>query len=131
MREGLENRAYDVLAIDAFTGDAIPVHLLTREAMALYLSALTPDGVLALHVSNRCLDLMPVVRGLAREIGLEALQIEQDEDAWNGVEASTWMVVTRDDAFVERIRGNAEPAAPDAPILVWTDAFSSAIRVLK
>ena len=112
------SRAYDVLAIDAFTGDAIPVHLLTREAFALYFAAMNPDGVLALHVSNRYLDLMPVVRGLAREIGLEALQIEQEEDAWNAVEASTWMLVTRDAAFVERVRDSAEPAEPDKRFLV-------------
>jgi hypothetical protein len=129
--DGPGHRAYDVLAIDAFTGDAIPVHLLTREAFALYFAAMNPDGVLALHVSNRYLDLMPVVRGLAREIGLEALQIEQEEDAWNAVEASTWMLVTRDGAFVERVRASAEPAEPDTRSLVWTDAFSSVIRVLK
>lgn len=131
LREGPGNRAYDVLAIDAFTGDAIPVHLLTREAFALYFAVMNADGVLAVHVSNRYLDLMPVVGGLARERGLEALQIEQDEDAWNAVEASTWMLVTRDAAFVGRVRGNAEPAEPEARTLVWTDAFSSVIRVLK
>lgn len=131
LRDGLGGRAYDVLAVDAFTGDAIPVHLLTREAFALYFAMMNPDGVLALHVSNRYLDLMPVVRGLARERGLEALRIEQEEDAWNAVEASTWMLVTRDAAFVDRLRASAEPAEPDARTLVWTDAFSSVIGVLK
>jgi hypothetical protein len=71
------------------------------------------------------------VRGLARERGLEALEVQQEENAWNAVEASTWMLVTRDGAFVERIRAVARPAEPDAPTLVWTEAFSSVIRVLK
>lgn len=131
LRDGIAGRTYDVLAIDAFTGDAIPVHLLTREAFALYFAVMNPDGVLALHVSNRYLELTPVVRGLARERGLEALEVEQEENAWNAVEASTWMLVTRDRAFADRIRASASPAEPDARTLVWTDAFSSVIRVLK
>jgi spermidine synthase len=131
LRDGIGSRAYDVLAIDAFTGDAIPVHLLTREAFALYFAVMNPDGVLALHVSNRYLELVPVVRGLARELGLEALEIEQDQDAWNAVEASTWMLVTRDGAFIERVQESAQPAEADARSLIWTDTFSSVIRVLK
>jgi len=131
LRDGIAGRRYDVLAIDAFTGDAIPVHLLTREAFALYFAVMNPDGVLALHVSNRYLDLMPVVRGLARELGIEALDVEQEDDAWKAVEASTWMLVTRDGAFIQRVRANVTPAEPDARTLIWTDTFSSVIRVLK
>lgn len=131
LRDGIGSRAYDVLAIDAFTGDAIPVHLLTREAFALYFAVMNPDGVLAVHVSNRYLELMPVVRGLASELGVEAFEIEQDEDAWNAVEASTWMLVTHDGAFIERIRDGAQPTEAGARSLIWTDTFSSVIGVLK
>jgi spermidine synthase len=131
LREPSAVRAYDVLAIDAFAGDAIPVHLLTREAFALYAAAMEPDGVLALHVSNRYLDLPPVVRGLAAEQGREVLEIEQEDDAWNAGEASTWMLVTRNDAFVAAVRSDAQPPQSGARSIVWTDAFSSLLPLLK
>ena len=76
LRDGTGVHAYDVLVIDAFSGDAIPVHLLTREAFARYKEALAPDGVLAVHVSNQYLDLRPVVRGLGKELGERVLEIE-------------------------------------------------------
>jgi hypothetical protein len=131
LRDGSSAGAYDVVAVDAFSGDAIPVHLLTREAVALYLAALRPDGVLALHVSNRYLDLTPVIRGLAREVGKEALEIDGDDDASVGIEGSTWILVTGNAAFVANAKSSAQVAGPDARSIVWTDAFSSLIPVLK
>jgi spermidine synthase len=131
LRDGSGSRAFDVLAIDAFSGDAIPVHLLTREAFALYAATLEADGVLAVHVSNRYLDLKPVVRGLARELGRQALEVETDEDQSLGVEGSTWVLVTANEAFAAGVKSLAEPARADARSLVWTDAFSSLLPVLK
>ena len=122
--------AYDVLAIDAFSGDAIPVHLLTREAFALYRDALCEDGVLAVHVSNRYLDLKPVVRGLAAEQDKRVLVIEAEIDDQRALESNTWMLVTGNADFIETVKTFADPEASDRSI-VWTDAFSSLLQVLK
>src|SRR5262249_38615102 len=105
MRDAARRHTYDVLAIDAFSGDAIPVHLLTREAFALYRDALREDGVLAVHVSNHYLDLPPIVRGLAAEQGRQAVRIETGDDESRGLDSSTWMLVTNNGALLE----NAAP----------------------
>ncbi len=131
LRDGSSAAAYDVLAVDAFSGDAIPVHLLTREAFASYLASMRADGILALHVSNRYLDLKPVVRGLAREVGKTVLDVEGEGDVSRGIEGSTWMLVTGNDAFVAGASAFAQPGRADARMLVWTDAFSSLLPVLK
>ena len=120
-----------MLAIDAFSGDAIPVHLLTREAFARYAAALAPDGVLAVHVTNRYLDLRPVVRGLAREQGRQVLEVESEDDDSRGLQGSTWLLVTRNEAFVAGTRSFAPPARANARTLLWTDTFSSLLPVLK
>ena len=122
--------SYDVIALDAFSGDAIPVHLLTDEAVGLYEQALAADGILAVHVSNRYLDLKPIVRGLAARRGLEVLEIFRDSDFSNRAAASTWMLVTRNRAFADAVRPSA--LEPDGtPPVVWTDDFSSLIAVWK
>jgi hypothetical protein len=131
LRDGRGRRAYDVLAIDAFSGDAIPVHLLTREALALYADALRDDGVLAVHVTNHYLDLKTVVRGLAIEAGRQVVEIENDDDFLRGIDESTWMLVTRNASMVAAASPFAVPPSPDAKALVWTDAFSSLLQVLK
>jgi spermidine synthase len=131
LRDPARQHSYDVLAIDAFSGDAIPVHLLTREAFALYREALREDGVLAVHVSNHYLDLPPIVRGLAAEQGRTVALIETMDDDSRALDSSTWMLVTGNEAMLK----NAEPYAskPEAGerSLVWTDAFSSLLQVLK
>lgn len=131
LRDGSRLGAYDVIAVDAFSGDAIPVHLLTHEAFTVYLAALRAGGVLALHVSNRYLDLRPVVRGLARETGTEVLEIEGEDDGSRGIESTTWMLVTRSEAFAAGARPYAQAAREGSRAIVWTDAFSSLIPVLK
>ena len=77
-REAPEN--FDVLAVDAFSSDSIPVHLLTREAMQLYFHHLKPDGILAVHISNRYLDLEPVLEGEAKALGKTAREVDTDDD---------------------------------------------------
>ena len=131
MRDPEERHTYDVLAIDAFSGDAIPVHLLTREAFALYREALREDGILAVHVSNHYLDLPPIVRGLAAEQGRQAVRIETDDDASRALDSSTWMLVTGNAAFLENASPHIEPSEAGERSLVWTDAFSSLLQVLK
>jgi hypothetical protein len=131
LRDPAKRHTYDVLAIDAFSGDAIPVHLLTREAFALYRDALREDGVLAVHVSNHYLDLPPIVRGLAAEQGRQPVMIETTDDESRALDSSTWMLVTSNAALLE----HADPflTRPEAAerTLVWTDAFSSLLQVLK
>jgi SAM-dependent methyltransferase len=131
VRDGPGAGAYDVIAVDAFSGDAIPVHLLTREALAVYLAALRPGGVLALHVSNRYLDLRPVVRGLAQEAGQEVLEIEAEDDGSRAIELTTWMLVTSNETFAAGARSLAQGARAGSQSIVWTDTFSSLIPVLK
>ena len=117
--------------IDAFSGDAIPVHLLTREAFARYEEALAPDGVLAVHVSNQYLDLRPVVRGLAQELGERVLEVESQDDLELGLDSATWMLLSANAAFLDAAAPFAQPEPVGAPAVVWTDAFSSLIPVLK
>jgi hypothetical protein len=128
-------RPFDVLIVDAFSSGAIPVHLLTREAFALYLSHLAqPDGVLAVDVSNRTLDLRPVVRRLAQHFGLAAVEIatkrSEDGTTWG----SLWVLLTRNPAFLEE-PGVADPGAPresaDPAFPLWTDDWSSLLPVLR
>jgi hypothetical protein len=104
--------------------------LLTREAFALYRDALREDGILAVHVSNRYLDLTPVVRGLAAEQGKKVLTIEADDDDQRALDRSTWMLVTGNADFIDAVKVYADPDSQDRTI-VWTDAFSSLLQVLK
>jgi hypothetical protein len=123
---------YDVLAVDAFSGDSIPVHLLTRECFALYRRALTPEGVLAVHVTNQFLDLRRVVRGLAADDGLQVVEIDRPADHDEGVWTSVWMLVTEDGKFLHRASAFSAPASGSTPSrVVWTDAFSSLVSVLR
>jgi hypothetical protein len=131
LRDPAKQHIYDVLAIDAFSGDAIPVHLLTREAFALYRQALREDGVLAVHVSNHYLDLPPIVRGLAAEQGRQVVQIETTDDDERALDSSTWMLVTNNPGMLENAEPYATKAEPGERSLVWTDAFSSLLQVLK
>ena len=131
LRDGTGVHAYDVLVIDAFSGDAIPVHLLTREAFARYEEALAPDGVLAVHVSNQYLDLRPVVRGLAQELGERVLEVESQDDLELGLDSATWMLLSANAAFLDAAAPFAQPEPVGAPAVVWTDAFSSLLAVMK
>lgn len=123
---------FDVLALDAFNGDAIPMHLLTREAFAVYLRHLRAGGVLAVHVSNKYLDLKPVVRGLAGSFGLRAVLV--DARSSGALWASDWVLVARDGALFTdaEIDAAALPlAVREAGLPVWTDAYSNLLGVLR
>lgn len=126
------DQQYDVLAIDAFSSDSIPVHLITREAMAVYLRHLKPKGVLAFHVTNRFLRLAPVVRKLAEDQGLHTLLISDAAESTD-LSSTDWVLVSRDRSLLERpdIAKGAE-AIPDIPGLgVWTDSASNLYQILK
>lgn len=126
-------QGYDLLAIDAFSSDSIPVHLLTREAFALYFRHLGPGGVLAVHVSNRYLALQPVVRASVDAFGQTARVVDTESDDDEGSYGSTWVLVTQDGAFFDRpaFRDNKEVKHLPAAALVWRDDFSNLFRVLK
>jgi spermidine synthase len=123
---------FDVLLVDAFSGDAIPIHLLTREAFQLYLGHLRPDGVLAIHVSNRFLDLTPVVEAAARSLGLSAATVVNNLDEPNLVFTSTWILLARaQDELPVRSPVFAYTKAPPKILPPWTDDYSNLLKILK
>jgi SAM-dependent methyltransferase len=129
-REPAQN--YDVIAIDAFSSDSIPVHLITREAMAVYLKHLKPDGVIAFHVTNRFLRLAPVVKAIADEHGLEtALIVDEAED--NDLAKTDWVLVARNGRLISRPEiAKATSEIETIPRLaVWTDDYNNLFRILK
>jgi hypothetical protein len=121
---------FDVLVIDAFTGDAIPVHLLTVEALDLYLRHLQPHGIIGFHVSNLYLDLVPVVGRLAQARQLATRLVEADqEDDFNT--ASSWVLVSRDpNALAQHAIAAVSRAIPANATRLWTDDFSDLLPFL-
>jgi hypothetical protein len=123
---------YDLLAIDAFSSDSIPVHLITREAMAVYLKHVKPDGVIAFHTTNRFLRLGPVVKRIAQELGLNVMLV--DDDAKDSDLSSTdWVLVTRNKALLEdpEIAPYASDIDDIPGLPVWTDDFNNLFQILK
>jgi SAM-dependent methyltransferase/MFS family permease len=126
-------RHFDVLAVDAFTGDSIPVHLLTLQAFRLYFRNLKPDGVLAVHISNRYLNLEPVVEAAAARLGKEAVEISNPDDHPRGIFAATWILVGNPGGFEAQtqIEAAGQILHPSPSDDLWTDDYSSLFRVLK
>jgi len=118
---------FDLLALDAFSGDAPPVHLLTMEAFRTYMNALAPDGILAVNITNTYVDLRPVVVAVAAEHKLRTAFLHDDGDGRTTL-YSDWMLVTKDD--------QTEVAAPSGvgnrrSAFLWTDDYSNLLRVLR
>ena len=128
-REAPQN--FDVLAIDAFQGDSIPVHLITYEAVGEFLRHVKPQGVIVYHVSNRFLDLKPVLLAIAEKYGLEYAYLHDTGE--NGGTTSDWVVLTRYKPFILKpeIVSATEPVAPRPDWRLWTDDYSSLIQVFK
>jgi hypothetical protein len=124
---------FDVLAVDAFSGDAIPVHLLTREAVKLYLQHLKANGVLAFHVSNDYLDLAPVVRQLAEAAGYRAVLVHNHENDDELVLPADWVLVTNNADVLSNaaVKLHSEPIASRRGARIWTDSYSSLLPILK
>jgi hypothetical protein len=120
--------------VDAFSGDSIPVHLLTREAVALYLQRIEPGGVVALHVSNRYLDLRPVVGRFASDMGLEIAYVEDElrEDDGPEKSPSDWILLARDRQVLDATA--IQEAARELPLArpkkAWTDDYSNIAQVM-
>jgi len=126
------SRHFNVLVVDAFSGDAIPVHLLTKEAFAVYLRHLDPGGVIAFHVSNQFLDLTPEVRRIALEYGFDAVEIKSDRDEDRGLSSATWVLVTRNREFLARSE-IARAAVPISArdIRLWTDDYNNLLQLIR
>ena len=133
-RLSLEREApqdYDVIAVDAFSGDSIPVHLITVEAFTEYLRHLKPEGVIAFHVSNRFLDLKPVLLAIAERHKLEYAYLHETGE--NGGTTSDWVVVTRHKPFIlqRAIVEATEPVVPRPDWRIWTDSYNNLVQVFR
>jgi spermidine synthase len=131
------DQRFDVLAMDAFSGDSIPMHLLTREAMATYVRHLKPGGVLAFQATNRFVDIGPVVASLAAEHGMTAVLIADAPRYSEGPEywlsTTDQILVTANRALLdaEPIRPVAKPLIPPPGFRVWTDEYNNLWHILK
>jgi hypothetical protein len=131
-REAVQN--FDLLAIDAFSGDSIPTHLLTIEAMTAYLRHMKSDGVLAIHITNRYLDLKPVVAAAARQLGLTALIVDFDPDEGDAFcRHSVWVMLAQPEraASLYAQLAGGETLDPRPGFAAWTDGFSNLLKILK
>jgi SAM-dependent methyltransferase len=130
-REAPQN--YDVLVLDAFSGDAIPVHLLTAQAIALYRRHLKPNGVLAFHISSQYVDLAPVLAAEAQHAGLTAFGFHADTNTSLGEFQSDWVLMSAKAQFFRQPEvanaANPLPQRPDLPL--WTDDFNSLLPLVK
>jgi spermidine synthase len=125
---------FDVLVLDTFSSDSIPVHLVTKEAFALYLEHLAADGVIAAHISNRHLDLQPVFWQLAQEFGLAIVQVDRPGTSDAGSFPSEWILLTRDPAILEIPAIKSRAISFDnytTSIQLWTDDYSNLVQILK
>jgi spermidine synthase len=127
---------YDMITFDAFSSDAIPVHLLTREALQLYLSKLAPGGVLVFHISSRTVDLKPTLRELAKDANLTCLlEVSGTNAKWSKEHklSSTWMVMARseNDLALLREKSAFAPPDPNQKASLWTDDFSNLLETLR
>ena len=125
---------FDILAIDAFSSDTIPIHLLTREAITVYLKHLKPTGVLAIHISNRYVNLKPVVADIKNHFEIPTVIVEDSGDGRVGTTGSTWALLSYDQTFFERIATDeeAEKDITDlGPAVIWTDKYSNLLKVLR
>jgi hypothetical protein len=132
------NREYGLLIVDAFNSDAIPVHLITREAFTLYLSKLSHRGLLAIHITNKNLDLTPVVRDMAQSLGLFCVfrydsEVDAADESTRGKFRSLWAVMTRNMPNLGPIlkKTGWRVLPPSENPRPWTDDFSNIIGVLK
>lgn len=131
--EAQEPQAFDLLAVDAFSGDAVPVHLLTHEAMSLYFRHLRPGGILALHISSLYLDLEPVCQAAAIALGKKSIVVDDKGDAAVYLSSSTWVLLTDDASWFQApsflLAETHAPAMP-AGFRPWTDDYSNLFQIL-
>jgi hypothetical protein len=132
--KGGDPRKFDVLTIDAFSSDAIPLHLLTREAMEIYVRHLrTAQSVLAFHVSNRSFDLRPVLAGLAQQENLQLVEVYNAHPHFEGETPSDWVLMAADPAMLATpaLQAQAKSVELTKPAPHWTDDYSNLLQVLR
>ncbi|MEY2877714.1 MAG: hypothetical protein RLZZ15_94 [Verrucomicrobiota bacterium] len=129
-----DSQQFDLLALDAFSSDSVPAHLLTREAFAIYLRHMKPDGVIAVHISNRYLNLQPVIDAVAEHFKFAIATVSDDFESQWYFYSSTWVLLAKNPAVLDKPdiqQAKEEPRArPPAPI-VWTDDQVSLFKILK
>ena len=129
-----ESENLDFLAMDAFTSDAVPMHLLTREAYATYQRHLKPDGVLAINISNRYLDLEPIIAEAAKEMGWSGVVVYDEGDSEAYYVSNTWILLSKSPAiFASPKFADAQTVAlaPRKGFRGWTDDYSNIIQILR
>jgi spermidine synthase len=129
-RESRQN--YDLLVIDVFSGDSVPLHFLTIEAMQLYFKHLRPDGIIAYNVSNLYLNLAPVIEKAARQLGKYSMVVVNQEDARNLVYQAEWVLVAADASILNSpaLRKAGTPIAAQPGLRLWTDNYSNLLQVI-
>lgn len=129
-----EDSSYSMIVLDAFSSDAVPTHLITREAIRLYFSKITPTGIMAFHISNRSLDLSRVLAGIAAKEGFSGYYYnDKSRDKANGKDPSSWAVMARRSVNLQSFTANPHwiPLGTVPRPVVWTDDFSNILHVLK
>ncbi|MGH9647465.1 MAG: spermidine synthase, partial [Bryobacteraceae bacterium] len=129
-----ERALFDLIVVDAFSSDAIPMHLLTAEAADIYRQRLIPGGLLLFHISNRSLNLEPVVRGIAQHLNWNAAQILAEDNPATGEDGSNCVILTENLELLQKIAKNAPHVGwtdPKRKPILWTDDFASLWHVLK
>jgi hypothetical protein len=132
--ERLEPQNFDLLAVDAFSSDAIPIHLLTQEAMQLYARHLKPNGILALHISNRYLNLEPVCEGGAQFLNRHAWTVADYGEGGEYLSSSTWVLVTADESLPKSkqfVNAEISPSKSIKGFRPWTDDYSNIVQILR
>ena len=129
--EQMPAQGYDVLALDAFSSDAVPIHLLTEEAFEIYLKQLAPDGIIAAHISSRFFDLEPVMAGHAEKFGLTMVPIHDTKEDKQGTSSSTWILLARDPSVLKVGELGKKDEFVPTRVLHWTDAHSSLLAILN
>jgi spermidine synthase len=130
-REGPQQ--FDVLVVDAFSGDAIPLHLLTAQALTLYRGQLAPGGIIAFHISNQHVDLEPAIALLAQSAGMKAMRFDSLANEDRGEYSAYWVLVTDNADFFRQPEVAAAGRAPvfKPGLRVWTDDYSSLLPLLR
>ncbi len=127
------NQQFDLIAVDAFSGDSIPIHLLTIEAMKLYFSHLKPDGILAFHVSNLYLDLAQVVDKAGRALGKHTLVVVNQEDEKRKIFQAEWVLMASNQVVLDtpEIKKAGRKIEPRPDLKLWTDDYSNLFQILQ
>ena len=128
-----QKQQFDILVADAFSGDAIPLHLLTRECAQVYRQHLNDNGILAINISNQHLDLKPVALGMAQALQWKAVLVDTEENADANAWAATWVLITANQAFLQNpaVQQAANKLSDKVTPLLWTDEYTSLFHVLN